>query len=287
MANGGKIILDADASKVVQESKKAGDAMKQATKDAAGVGGQIGKWGEQMAKTVAGVGAVVRAIASVSKEVAAAQRAAMDANAKGGGRALDSGVAAARLGLGAGDAAALTGAGGGKSAEDMIALLNALAGAKGPGGAAIGRTDVFRAANAFRTGTVSQDEAIDAAKSGTTLDLLKTANQRYGLLGDDARGELGIRATEQAAADEAMRLRDGDSGGRSRVGAARRELRNARHPVAGAFQNIVGDYTQAVGGDAIIQAADVAILRDSLQEQTAIMRADANRPALAPSPGKQ
>lgn len=282
----GKIILDADASKVVNEAKKGGDAFRAAAKEAAGLGGQIDKYGTQLAKTVVSVGSVAKAIASVTQEIVNAQRAAAEASRKTGGAALSAAEAGARLGLTGSDSKALTAAGGGRSREDLIGLLEALASAKGPGGASISRTNAFQAANNFRSGA-TREEAIEAAKAGTGTALLKTVNQRNALLGDEAIGERDLRAQEIAAGEQAADIRAGRNGARNRRAQVARDLRNARSPVAGGLQSAVGAATSIVGGDSAIEAADILILGAKLDEQTAIMRGQANRPALAPSPNKQ
>lgn len=285
--NTGKVVIDADASKAVAAAKKTGDAFKDATKQAAGLGGQIDGFASKFAKTLVGVGAVTRAIAAAAQEVVNLQRAAADASRKTGGNALDSATAGARLGLTGRESAAFTAASGGRSREDMIGLLNALADAEGPGRVKVTKTNAFQAREAFSRSTVTSQEAVEAAQKGLGKELIGTADKRFALIGDDAQGELAIRQKENAAAEQAAQINAARNGGRNRLAQSQRALRNARDPITGAFQNTVAGFTSAVGGDSVIEAADIMLIGNKLDAQTAIMRSQSDRPALAPSPDKQ
>ncbi len=240
------------------------------------------KWGGQLAKTVAGVGAIARAIANVSQEIVAAQRAAADANRTAGAQKLDRNIAAARLGISGQDIENLT-TGGARSGQEVDALLGSLVNTSGPGGGRLDRQTVARALNLFRSGAFAADEITSAVGGGTLSTLEGQSGSRLANFGQGALEEIAIRRDELDAATEAQELRAGRGGG-TRLAQSRRDLRNARSPVSGAVQGVVGGFLQPVGGDALIEAGDVALMERNNAMLERIAQNTAPRPALAKPP---
>jgi len=280
-----KIVLDADDTRARGVAKGLGEEFKKTTKQAAGVGRELEQWGGKLAKTIASVGAVARSISAVSEEFRKLQREAGDANRTSGGAALDRGITAARLGISAQDAAALT-APGSRNAGEVDGFLNALLGTKVLGGPAPDRTQIFRATNLFRGGGFAQEEIIRALEEGRLGELEASAQGRIEALGGEAQDELALRGFENEQAARALEARA--ARGRSvRVGQAARDRRNAESPGSAVVQGVAGALTGPLGGDALIETADVALM----SEQNAILQRIANntapRPALARPAGSE
>lgn len=280
-SNSAKIVLDADASRVVNEAKKGGEEFKKTARAAGSIGKEFADMPGKIAKTVIGVGALLRAVAAVSQELNKVQTQAADANRKSGGAALDRGITGARLGLSSQQTTALS-APGARSTEEMDQLLGSFVGLKGPGGGAVDQTTLFRAANLFRKGTFDREEIIDAVRNGTIDELQNKAGDRIAGLGGEAQTELAVRGFENQNAAAALADRS-DRGLRKRLGQSAIDARNAKHPGAAVLQGVAGGLTAPVGGDALIEMGDTAIASKGLLEQIATNTAP--RPALARPPG--
>lgn len=283
-AGSGKIVLDADASKVVSEAKRGGDAFKQAAHEAAGVGKQLEKYGDHLARTVIGASAVIRAIEAISNAVREYGKATADASKKAGATGVSAGLAGARLGLSGADTSALTGGASAKSADEVASFLATLAGTKGPGKQAVGRTDAFRATSLFKSGLFDSDEITEAIGKGDLAGLMKSAGKRRALLGSGVTDELDVRARENQAENYATSTTAANGGARRRLIDANLAEQKARNPVSGAALSAAYG-APLVGG--LFESEAAGLVAFKLDQQTQIMRDQGNRPALAPSPDKQ
>jgi hypothetical protein len=280
-SNGAKIVLDADASKVVGEAKKAGDELKKAARAGGSIGDEFEKMPGKIAKTVVGVGALLRAVAAVSQELNKVQTQAADANRQSGGAALDRDIAGARLGLTSTQSQALS-TPGARSTQEMDQMLGSMVGLKGPGGGAIDQQSVFRAAQLYRGGGFDRDEIVEALRNGTLDDLQKQAGDRVAGFGQESQQELAVRDFENQNSAAALAAR-ADRGLKKRLAQSAIDARNAKHPGGQVVQGIASGLTAPIGGDALIEMGDTAAQGNGLLKQIATNTAP--RPALARPPG--
>ncbi len=280
-SNSAKIVLDADASKVIGEAKKVGDELKKTARHGGSIGEEFDKMPGKIAKTVVGVGALLRAVAAVSQELNKVQTQAADANRQSGGAALDRGISGARLGLTSTQTEALSSPGA-RSTQEIDSLLSSLVGSKGPGGGAIDQRTIFRAVEAFKTGGFDKDEVIEAVRNGSVDDLVNGASARVGGLGEESQQEIAVRGFENQNTAAALAAR-ADRGLKKRLAQSAIDARNAKHPAGQVIQGIASGLTAPVGGDAIIEMGDTMVQGNGLLQKIATNTAP--RPALARPPG--
>lgn len=298
--SGAKIVITADTLKAISEFNKLNAAANRTTQSAAGIGKELEKLPGAFAKSLIGAGAILGVIKEIATKSSEIRREAEEASKRTGKGAIAADVAGRRLGLSSQDAQQIAAGGGAKSREDMTGLLEALAESGGARGPRITRGQAFQVAEAFRRGTVTKEEAVDAAKRGGAGALLKKANERYAGLGPEARDELGILANENAAAEEADRVRSG-RGRAERGTTAQLAAFKARNPVRGALldtlESVPGAeaYERAMlekpgGAGKPAESTWWTRMQDRnrdpigylLKKQTDIMTRDAAKPTLAP-----
>lgn len=270
-----KIVFDADAAKIIAEALRAQGAVKKVGTEAKGVGKAMEQWGGGLAKSLIGVGALVGMIRGAAAALKEANAATAAASKTVGGGALDRGMAANRLGITGAQAEAFTSPGR-RSREEQTALLSALA-----SGGKLDTQSVARATELFGSGVFSQEEIVEAARSGGLGALRGQMGAREGNLTATARGELDSRTFENQRADQAAQTR-AEGGGRERQLQAIKDDFRARNRVSGAALDAI---SSATGG--VFDAEESAILahqnRDILQQ---IARNTAPRPSVAPAVGK-
>ncbi len=286
-----KIVVDADTGKIEAGAKRTEEGFKRIGKEAGNVGGQIDKWGRQLADKVAGLGAILATIRAVGQEIDRQKTAAAGANRSLGGGALGRSQAVRELGLDqiAGGAAnvdaVITGGAGGTSVESRDAFLAAMAGRKGKD--RITSQNAMKALSLFNSGLFSQDELLSAATgSGRGLDaMLGQQGQRFEALSPQAREELAFRQRERENANQIAELTTG-RGRAARVSEGQEDLFTARNPLAGGFRNVV---RTASGGMLDLLESETVVGKDGsafLREQSAILRqiAESNNRMAAPRP---
>ncbi len=284
MANGTKIIIDADNGKVDQANKRTQEGFKRTAKDARNVGEEIGKWGGQLAAKTIGLGAVLRTMHLIGQEMTRQQEQAISASRSVGGGALGRAGAIRELGLDKGPTGAAgveqifaTGGGRATTAEQDDALLAALAAQQRTAKTKARPQDIMKAIGAFGTGAFGQEELTGALEKGGLDKLVGQAGARLGSMAPAARKELEVRRfeREQAGAAEEERRRGGVIG---RVQAAAAQGREAR---ASPFLQGLSEFNRTQNPAALGGAIERGM---NLPRDAAILQQIANNTKQTPKP---
>ncbi|MBA3588516.1 hypothetical protein [Methylibium sp.] len=268
-----KIVIDADAARVIAEAVRAQRAVKGIGVEAKGVGKAMEKWGGGLVKSLFGVGALVAMIRQAAEALKKVNAEAAAASKTSGGGALARSMAAGKLGVDA-NAVESYAAGGYRSRDEQTSLLTAL----GEGGP-LDQRSVARATAAFGTGMFDQGEVVKAARDGSVDSLFAEGQRRRAAMSPEALAELELRSFENRTADGSLAARQAD-GARQRGIAAVKDNFRARNAGAGAALDAFGNLPFADARESgIIESRN----RDTLET---IARNTAPRPAVAPAVGK-
>ena len=252
MAEGrAKIIIDADAAKVIAEAIKAGDAIEKAGKRARSFGRAIADSNRELAGTVVKTAVLLKTLDAVAETYEKFRKMTVDASGKIGGAELKAQLAGQRLGLSAEQSSGLLVGEGATTADERAGYLEKLAGMVGDKGAGnLTAESASRAAALFRTGLYREDELSDAIKKGTLGDL--EADDRKSKLTGLARKEYVTRSYEMGLEQAGDRTRAGSGFGR-RWTDADVEYDRARNPGRSAYFDWIGQVTAKAGGDKAIK----------------------------------
>ncbi len=232
--------------------------------------GVFEKWEKSLGASLGRALLLRAAISGAAEQAVKFANSTAEASKGIGKTSLDRDVAAARLNLQKGDAEALTGNLSVKSREEKTSLLSDLARVKN-----LDRQSVFKASALFDTNAFDRSEIVKAAEEGRLDSLFAEVPGRRAKFGADTLAEERTRFVENEQAERG-RTKQLGAGLVNREAQARIAGRNAENPGAAAFQGAVASGTSIVGGDAIIEAAD--IMAQSVRQQTR----DLQKPTVAP-----
>lgn len=269
----GKIILDASVERVVQAAKVGGNAIKKMVDQSSKLGEELGKTPGQLAKSLIGATAIVAAIRAASQAVDELNRKAAEAGRQRGTGVLARADAAGRLGITGADAEAVT-APGARSREERTSFLGALA-----AGGALDRQTVFEATEVFGGGFASEEETVQAARSGDIAGLRRRIAGRRAAFTPEALDELNVRAFENTLADQGQQVQ-AERSRRARAAEALRANFAARNP----YTSLAVDAAGVIPG--LNQEANAILLNRNTDVLKAIEANTKPRPSLAPAVGK-
>ncbi len=285
MSSEGIIKIKGDNTQLDAATAKSVEKMKELGRHAGAAGGHAKSFGEAMGHANQHLErSLIRglSLAHVMKAAAEAAKEFQDESSKAsksvGGNALKRDLAAKELGLTSAQAQAAVSGGGAASAEERNSFFSSLGSLKaGRGKQPLTQQQAFQLQTAYNSGLYSEDELKKIAESGDFSKI--DVGGRLASLGEDAQKEYRTRSIEYEAKERAEGIRS-KGGYQTRAADAAIDARNAEHPFVGALQGFVGKATSVVGGGDIITVGDR--LLQKTEEQTDLIRKDANKPTLAP-----
>jgi hypothetical protein len=270
--------LDGKTAKSVEAMKQLGQHAQRAHGHARSFGEAMGHANQHLERSLIrglSLAHVIKAAAEAAKEF---QDEAAKASKSVGGSALKRDIAAKQLGLSSDQAEAAVSGSGAATAEERNSFFASLGAMKtGRGKQPLTQQQAFQLQSAFNSGLYSEDELKKIAETGDYSSI--NVGGRLAALGSDAQKEYRTRSVEYEAKERAEGIRS-KSGYQTRAADAAIDARNAEHPFVGAVQGFVGKATSVVGGDSLITVGDR--LLQKTEEQTDLIRKDANKPTLAP-----
>jgi hypothetical protein len=246
MAEGrAKIIIDADAAKVIAEAIRAGNAIEGAGRKARGFGKAIQEFNKDLAGTVVKTTLVLKTLNALGDSLEKLRGGKVEASTKVGGAELRAQVAGSRLGIGSDQASALLQGAGVVGIDDRAAYLEKLASDKDLKGRLDAGT-LSQASALYRSGLYQEDE-IKAGIKGGTLAQLAAEDRQSKLTGRAAR-EYNTQLFETQRGMAAANIRANDGFG-ARYTDANTDYMRARNPGRAVAADTVGQALGFVGAD--------------------------------------
>ena len=289
MAEGrAKIIIDADAAKVIAEAIKAGDAISKTARKTKSIG-------DEFTRAITKVELFKKAVSLAGQAVSAVVDRAERLSKQGGGGKLSLATSLSSLGVPDIDAAVsrVRASPGGATLDEIESFAASLAEQQRSGRVGLGGGDAIKAIEQYAAGgslAFGQGgrDLLEGLGRGLPLNEAVNASvsRRPGLFGLTTNTgsaileELGLRQQERyGALDEENR---GRAAGRQ-VRAGRIEL-NRQLAEGGVGASLLGILPQAVqdAGSAYRGRAELAGVREAIGEQTELIRQQTSKPTLAP-----